>query len=110
MTIARATRRAVGKYTAQTCLEAYRLSEQGEGPSNIAHSFLALRSVAAANAAINAGRELSDLVGQRVEAGEGDGHDTGRVVAVIDAATVEVAWDSGVRTPCPIADLTLLAD
>lgn len=39
-----------------------------------------------------------------VEAGKGDDHDTGRIVA-IDGDTAMVAWDSGVRTPCALVDL-----
>jgi len=46
------------------------------------------------------------LVGKRVEGGIGEDHDTGRVLGVIDARRVEVAWDSGVRTPAYISDLT----
>jgi hypothetical protein len=40
----------------------------------------------------------------KVEAGEGDDHDAGYIIS-IDGAMATVAWDSGVRTPCPIADL-----
>jgi hypothetical protein len=40
----------------------------------------------------------------RVQGGEGEDHDTGYIIDVEgDMATV--AWDSGVRTPCPISDL-----
>ena len=42
--------------------------------------------------------------GARVEAGEGEDHDTGRVVSV-DGDMAIVAWDSGVKTPCPVEDL-----
>jgi hypothetical protein len=42
-------------------------------------------------------------VGDRVEGGEGDDHDTGRVIE-IDGDEITVAWDSGVRTTQP-ADL-----
>lgn len=41
-------------------------------------------------------------LGDRVEGGEGEDHDVGRVVAILDSKVgdcdVEVAWDSGVRT------------
>jgi hypothetical protein len=40
----------------------------------------------------------------KVEARYGEDHDTGRIIA-IRGDMAEVAWDSGVRTPCPIADL-----
>jgi hypothetical protein len=42
--------------------------------------------------------------GARVEAGKGEDHDTGRVVEINGEMAV-VAWDSGVRTPCPVTDL-----
>jgi hypothetical protein len=45
--------------------------------------------------------------GDRVEAGEGDDHDTGRVLAV-DGDRAEVGWDSGVRTWTPVSDLRRL--
>lgn len=48
-------------------------------------------------------------VGARVEAGVGQDYDTGRVIE-IDGAMAIVAWDSGVRTPCPLADLAVIAD
>ena len=41
----------------------------------------------------------------KVEAGVGDDHDTG-VIVEIDGDTATVAWDSGVRTPCPIRNLS----
>lgn len=47
-------------------------------------------------------------VGMRVEVGEGEDHDTGRVVE-INGAMAMVAWDSGVRTSCPVADLSPIA-
>lgn len=43
-------------------------------------------------------------VGDRVEAGEGEDHDIGRVER-IDGEMAFVSWDSGVKTPCPISDL-----
>ena len=42
-----------------------------------------------------------------VETGAGEDYDTGHVVE-IDGDIAVVAWDSGVRTPCPITDLTIL--
>lgn len=45
-------------------------------------------------------------VGARVEAGEGDDHDTGTVRAVLRPGVVEVAWDTQVITP---ADTSALA-
>lgn len=46
-------------------------------------------------------------IGDRVEAGEGEGHDTGRVES-IDGATAFVAWDSGVKTPADVASLRMI--
>jgi hypothetical protein len=43
-------------------------------------------------------------VGDRVEGGEGEDHDTGRVERIDDGMAF-VSWDSGVKTPCPVADL-----
>ena len=43
-------------------------------------------------------------VGDRVEAGEGDDHDTGRVES-IDGDTAFVSWDSGVKTPAAVSAL-----
>lgn len=52
------TRRAIKRYTLQTCVEAFRSnSVVGEGPSTIA-TLLGLSGVRAANAAIDAGREI----------------------------------------------------
>lgn len=52
-------------------------------------------------------RKLS--IGDRVEGGKGEDRDTGRIVAILDApkgsCDVEVAWDSGVRTPAISSDL-----
>ncbi len=42
----------------------------------------------------------------KVEAGKGDEHDTGYIHA-INNDMAEIRWDSGVKTPCPIADLTI---
>lgn len=42
--------------------------------------------------------------GDRVEAGEGEDRDTGRIES-LDGAMAYVSWDSGVKTPCPVADL-----
>lgn len=44
-------------------------------------------------------------IGMRVCGGAGEDHDGGWVVAVIDDETVEVSWDSGVRTPAAIESL-----
>ena len=63
----------------------------------------------AAQAEIDADtRYFSFLVGNRVEAGEGEDHDTGTIVKIIDRETVLVAWDSQVTTPAAKADLTLV--
>lgn len=43
----------------------------------------------------------------RVQAGEGTDHDTGRIHK-IDGSWAVVGWESGVTTPCPIADLSLV--
>lgn len=48
-------------------------------------------------------------VGDKVEAGKGEDHDTGRVVSIDDTMAF-VSWDSGVATPCPIADLSKLGE
>lgn len=40
-----------------------------------------------------------------VVAGRGEDRETGRIIRVIDATRVEVAWEQGVRTTCAIADL-----
>lgn len=47
--------------------------------------------------------------GERVEAGEGDDHDAGRILG-FNGRMALVAWQSGVRTPCPIVDLAPAAD
>jgi len=41
----------------------------------------------------------------KVEAGQGDDHDAGYIISVDDGMAM-VAWESGVRTPCPITDLS----
>ena len=43
-------------------------------------------------------------VGDRVEGGEGEDRDTGRVER-IEGDTAFVAWDSGVKTSAPISAL-----
>lgn len=55
------TRRAAKKYGQAVCLEAFRLNDvKGEGASSISCSYIAcLRTTQAADAAINAGRELA---------------------------------------------------
>ena len=40
----------------------------------------------------------------KVTAGTGEDRDTGRIVELRGSMAI-VAWDSGVRTPCPIIDL-----
>lgn len=50
----------------------------------------------------NAGRSLK--TGDRVEGGQGEDHDTGRIES-IDGDTALVAWDSGVKTPAPLSIL-----
>jgi len=41
--------------------------------------------------------------GTKVEAGKGEDYDTG-VIHSIDGDMAVVGWQSGVNTPCPIAD------
>jgi hypothetical protein len=43
----------------------------------------------------------------KVEAGEGEEHDTG-YIHKLDGDEATVGWDSGVRTMCPIADLSVV--
>lgn len=50
-------------------------------------------------------RAAGFALGDRIEAGDGGDHDTGRIVAAIDARLCRVAWSSGVTTPCPIEDM-----
>lgn len=45
--------------------------------------------------------------GARVEAGAGDDRDTGRIER-IDGSMAFVSWDSGVKTPAPLADLAVI--
>jgi hypothetical protein len=45
------------------------------------------------------------LTGDRIVAGRGEDREAGRIVRVIDATRVEVAWEQGTRTSCAIADL-----
>lgn len=42
----------------------------------------------------------------KVQGGEGADHDTGYIHS-IDGEMAVVGWDSGVKTPCPIADLSV---
>jgi hypothetical protein len=42
----------------------------------------------------------------KVEAGTGEDHDRGYVHEIVDDETALIGWDSGVRTPCAIADLS----
>ena len=44
-------------------------------------------------------------IGDKVEAGIGEDHDTGRVERIDSASTAFVAWDSGVKTTAAIARL-----
>jgi hypothetical protein len=43
----------------------------------------------------------------KVEGGEGDDYDTGYIHEIVDRDTAIVGWDSGARTPCLLADLSL---
>lgn len=54
------TQRAIKKYGRDGCLRAFTLNTEGEGPSTIAH-YLGLSGVRAANAAIDAGREIANF-------------------------------------------------
>lgn len=47
-------------------------------------------------------------VGDRVEGGKGEDHDTGRVERIDSLKMAFVAWDSGVKTPAPICDLRVI--
>jgi hypothetical protein len=51
--------------------------------------------------------EVAFSVGDRVEAGEGEDHDTGRVESIEGNAAC-VAWDSGVKTPANLSALRQL--
>jgi hypothetical protein len=117
------TRRAIRKYGIEACIGAYNLHRhEGWGSRGISceGGFPILKTTRQADAAIDAGREIhvtaeivalcdyGVMIGDRVEAGVGDDHDTGRVVRILTATTCEVAWDSGVRTPAAIIDLKRL--
>lgn len=54
------TRKAAAKYGVEACIAAYRMNMTGEGPSTIANTsgWTSIRTVASANAAIDAGREI----------------------------------------------------
>jgi hypothetical protein len=54
-------------------------------------------------------RAAGFAIGDRIHAGSGEDHDTGRIVAALDAGLCRVAWDSGVVTPCAIADMSSAA-
>lgn len=47
-------------------------------------------------------------IGDLVEAGKGEDHDTGRVERIDSLEVAYVAWDSGVKTPAAISDLRVL--
>jgi hypothetical protein len=51
--------------------------------------------------------EDGEIRGLEVEGGEGEDHDTGHVERIDGETMAFVSWDSGVKTPCPIADLRL---
>jgi hypothetical protein len=44
----------------------------------------------------------------RVCAGKGVDYDEGIIIDVDDDETAVIAWDSGVRTPCAIAELSMV--
>ncbi len=77
-------------------------NEIGEG------EWLDLCERAVEGAARNAELSGESLVGQRVEAGAGDDHDTGTVERVMRSGAVFVSWDSGVKTPADVASLRRL--
>lgn len=56
---------------------------------------------------LHVGQPTFPDVGDRVSGGKGEDYDAGRVLEIIDAERVDVAWDSGVRTPAVAADLTV---
>lgn len=59
----RATRRAIARYGKEGCLRAFSLNEnEGEGPASIVayYNIHNVTTIAAANAAINAGRAISE--------------------------------------------------
>jgi hypothetical protein len=43
----------------------------------------------------------------KVETGQGEDHDTGYIHRIDSDTMAFVGWDSGVSTPCPIADLSI---
>jgi hypothetical protein len=54
------TKRAIDKYGIQTCIDAYNLHLEGDGAGSIRFSFDILKgNTNAADAAINAGRDLA---------------------------------------------------
>ena len=56
-----ATKRAIAKYGEQTCREAYAMHMEGNGARTVSWSFCILKeNTNAADAAINAGRELDN--------------------------------------------------
>jgi hypothetical protein len=42
----------------------------------------------------------------KVEAGQGEDHDIG-IIHSVDGEMAIVGWQSGINTPCPIADLKI---
>lgn len=66
--LTKTTRRAIARYTERGCYQAYILNEcMGEGPHSIAtnHDLPLVTTTNAADAAINAGRELAAVHGLR---------------------------------------------
>lgn len=62
---------------------------------------------AAEDSATQALHDAGFKIGDLIEAGEGDGHDTGRIIGLIDARLCRVAWSNGETTPCPIEDMQI---
>ena len=63
------TRKAVAKYGFDACLKAYLMSREGEGANTISHTCApTIRTTNQADAAINAGREISHAVVDRMRA------------------------------------------
>jgi hypothetical protein len=61
MKIKSATKRAIGKYGIQTCIDAYEMHEEGNGASTVAWSFSILNgNTNAGDSAINAGRDIKE--------------------------------------------------
>jgi hypothetical protein len=55
------TKRAIKKYGIDTCIEGYIMHIEGNGASTVAHSFSILNgNIKAADAAINAGRDIDN--------------------------------------------------